>query len=397
MTYRRGVYVQEVPTSILPPVRSSTVVFAVGTAPQGPVNDPQLIFNLDQFVNTFGWSDNYASYTLCEVADVAFKRLAVSPVVFVNVFDPAVHVDANNNPDPSAVTPADIIGGFDPITNTRTGLELVEEVFPKFQIVPSILIAPKFSKNPSVALALSLKASLINSHFRAFALADIDTTSVKPQDAPAYLTSNNLKSEFLKVFYGKCTDNGKEYHPSTLSAFVYARNDYETSDFPLHSVSNKPLPITQVEPLIPIDQANYMAGQGVTPVTRTQRGLVAWGTRTALYPASTDPKDTFDNVRRAMSYISNELVLTFQQKVDFPISKRLIRSIVDSYNIRLNGLKAMEYILGGRVVFLEEENPTTDLIDGIIKFHVFVTPPTPAREIDFILEYDPQYFKNLFK
>ncbi len=395
MSYRRGVYVQEVPTSLVPPVRTSTVVFAVGTAPQGPINDPQLIFSLDDFVNTFGWSDDYTAYTLCEVADVAFKKMGVSPVVFVNVFDPAVHKDANNNPNPNAVTSADIVGGFDPATNTRTGLELVEEVYPKFQIVPSILIAPKFSKDPTVALALSLKASLINSHFKALALADIDTKNVKPADAPSYVTSNNLRSPFLKLFYGRCLDGAKEYNPSTLSAFVYARNDYETGDFPFHSVSNKPLPITEVQPLIPLDQANYLAGQGITPVARTRRGLVAWGTRTTIYPASTDPKDTFDNVRRIFNYIGNELVLTFQQKVDFPITKRLIQSIVDSYNIRLNGLKAMEYILGGRVEFREQDNPATDLADGIIRFHVYLTPPSPAREINFILEYNAKYWENL--
>ena len=43
-----------------------------------------------------------------------------------------------------------------------------------------------------------------------------------------------------------------------------------------------------------------------------------------------------------------------------------------------------------------DENPTTDLIDGIIRFHVYVTPPAPAREIDFIVEYDPQYLETLF-
>lgn len=65
--------------------------------------------------------------------------------------------------------------------------------------------------------------------------------------------------------------------------------------------------------------------------------------------------------------------------------------------MRLNGLKAMEYILGGKVEFRENENPTTDLMDGILKFHVYVTPPSPAKEIHFTLEYQPKYWKELFK
>jgi hypothetical protein len=69
---------------------------------------------------------------------------------------------------------------------------------------------------------------------------------------------------------------------------------------------------------------------------------------------------------------------------------------VDSANIWLNGLAAREFILGGRVEFQSEENPSTDTMDGKIKFHVYITPPSPAREIDFILEYDPDYLETLF-
>lgn len=56
----------------------------------------------------------------------------------------------------------------------------------------------------------------------------------------------------------------------------------------------------------------------------------------------------------------------------------------------------MEIILGGRIVFSEDENPTTDLMDGIIRFHTYLTPPSPARQIVNTLEYDPAYLQNLF-
>ena len=53
-------------------------------------------------------------------------------------------------------------------------------------------------------------------------------------------------------------------------------------------------------------------------------------------------------------------------------------------------------LVDSNVEFLDTENPTTDLMDGIVKFHLYVTPPGPAREIDFILEYDTAYLKTLF-
>jgi phage tail sheath protein FI len=63
----------------------------------------------------------------------------------------------------------------------------------------------------------------------------------------------------------------------------------------------------------------------------------------------------------------------------------------------LNGLAAREFILGGRVEFLESENPLTNLMDGIMRFHLSVTPPPPAEQIVGILEFDPQYLSTLFE
>ncbi len=68
------------------------------------------------------------------------------------------------------------------------------------------------------------------------------------------------------------------------------------------------------------------------------------------------------------------------QKVDAPITRRLVDTVMDSINIWLNGLTASGYILGGRVEFLEEENPSTSIMDGNIKFHLYLTPPSPAEK-----------------
>ena len=96
------------------------------------------------------------------------------------------------------------------------------------------------------------------------------------------------------------------------------------------------------------------------------------------------------------NWIDTKIVQTYWAKVDGPINKRLIQTVVDSVNIWLNGLQAQGAILGGRIEFRTDENPTTSLADGKVKFHILVTPPTPARELDFVLEYDVDYFTNLF-
>ncbi len=394
-TYTRGVRVEELPTSIIPPVRTGTVILAVGTSFAGPVNQPKLIFTYDEYVNTFGYNGDYSLYTLDEVADIAFKYEKVAPVIFVNVFNPAVHVDAAGNPDPTKVTSTDIIGGIDITTGKKTGLELTDEIYPRFRILPSIIIAPKFSANPAVATAINAKSTAINGHFKAMGYIDIDVS--KYTDAPTYLVGNGLKYPHLKAVYGKGYMVDKTVNPSTLAACKKARIDAENSNIPNQTVSNKPLPINDASIHLGLDEANYLAGQGVVPLYNNANGWVFWGARTAVYPASTDPKDAFDNVRHMYNWLSNEFILTLNQKVDNNITRRLIDTILQSYQIRLDGLSAAEYILGGRIEFIPNENQTTDLIDGIMKFHLYFTPPTPAREIVGELEYDPNYFQNLFK
>lgn len=97
------------------------------------------------------------------------------------------------------------------------------------------------------------------------------------------------------------------------------------------------------------------------------------------------------------NWVGNTLITTFWSKIDDPANKRLIHSIVDSANIWLNGLTAKGALLGGRVEFREADNTVTDLMAGILYFHVFMTPPAAAREIEFVQEYDPDYISTLFE
>ena len=89
--------------------------------------------------------------------------------------------------------------------------------------------------------------------------------------------------------------------------------------------------------------------------------------------------------------VGNTLIRTFWSKLDKPMNRRLLDTIMDTANIWLNGLVGSGYLLGARAEMLESENPLTDLMAGIVKIHIYMTPPSPAQEIDFILEYDTSY------
>lgn len=67
---------------------------------------------------------------------------------------------------------------------------------------------------------------------------------------------------------------------------------------------------------------------------------------------------------------------------------------MDSCNIWLNGLVGSGYLLGARCEMEDAENPLTNLMAGIIKLHVYITPPSPMQELDFVLEYDSSYVET---
>lgn len=430
------------------------------------VNKAVLAYTYSEAVQKMGYSSNFEKYTICEAISSHFSLFNVAPIVFINVLDKNTHkksetallevvkgeailqvdgvltdslvvksedgqttygkdgveLEFDDNGflhifitgipkisveydklDPSMVQAADIIGGVS-VDGSYKGLELVNEVFPRFREIPGILIAPKYSTDSAIAAVMKAKASNINGLFQAMAFVDVSTVDVKDYTAvPERKNANNLDDPNLVVCWPKVSIGGVQYHLSTQLASLANQVDGDNEGYPYEEPSNKNLQMDAAvlndgtEILLSLEQANYLNGQGIVTALNWVGGWKAWGHRTGCYPGNTDPKDAFISVRRVFIYEQNQFILTYWQKVDKPGNRKLIENIVDSKNIDLNGKAARGFILGGRIQFVEEENPLTNLIDGTYTFHLYITPPTPAREIKGLFEFDPSYFSVLFE
>lgn len=415
--YQHGVYSGEVPTALLPARYVDTnAVFAVGTAPvhtlaEGKkpyVNIPRLYNSYDAFVAEMGWSEDWRTFTLCEVAESHFAKYGASPLVCVNVFDPEKHRSEEGEPDPSLVSAADIIGGVDANTGKKTGLELIAEMFPRFRIVPGSILAPRFSEDPAVAVSMSAKTTGINGLFRALALADIPTDTVPYYTGvPEYKERKNLTSENLIVCWPRIALGDRVYHISTQLAGRMSLTDSDNGNSPHVSPSNKQAFMDRAvtvdasgavadEVWLGLTENNSLNGQGVVTVSNFDGGWKFWGNRTGCYPGNTDPKDAFIPIRRFMNWYQNTFILTYFSQVDGPITKRFIERILKSEQIRLDGFTSRGIINGGRIAYLSDENPLTDIMDGLLRFHLWLSPPPPARSIEGIFEFDPTYLEALF-
>ena len=460
MAYQHGVYTSEAPTSIIPAVNTTAglpVVF--GTAPvhlasdPAAANRPVLCYSYAEAVAALGYSQfslyNRAPVVFVNVLDPAKHKESVEnaeitmtknegvltdPVLLSTIVVKAqsgegaalvqgTDYEAAYDSDgrlvitaledgaaynagtlyASAVTEDDIIGGVDVSTGAYTGLETLNQVFPLFGLVPGLVLAPGWSDKPEVASVMVAKAGNINSHFQAMVLTDVADTIKKYTDVPTRKNNFNYTDTQEVVCWPRVRNGDDIFHMSVHLLGVMAQTDSDNGDIPYVSPSNKSMQITGTcladgtEVVLGPDEANYLNGQGIVTALNFIGGWKAWGNRTACYPSNTDPKDAFISIRRMFNWHAKTFIQTYWAKVDQPINKRLIQTVIDSENIRLNGLVAQGVLLGARVEFREDENPTTNLLDGIIKFHTYFTPPTPARVIENVIEYDPSYFQTLFE
>lgn len=304
--------------------------------------------------------------------------------------------------DASKVTALDIIGGVDNETGEVEGLELIENIYPRLGVLPGIIIAPKFSTNTAVAAVMKAKARKINDVFRATAIVDIDTDEARSYTQAVNIKSNdNFVDTVLFAAYPKVALDGRQYHLSTHMAALMNQVDADNGGVPYVSPSNHNLQIDSTvrkdgsELFLGLPQANYLNGNGIVTAINFS-GWKLWGNRTTAYPLNADVKDNFIPIRRMFNYIENSLILNFWSRIDNPMNRRLIESVINSANIWLDSLTSRGVLLGGRVEFTNVDNSATNLMDGILRFHNYITPPSPAREIDWLTEYDTNYLSTLF-
>lgn len=308
---------------------------------------------------------------------------------------------------PELVTKEDIIGGYDVEKNKYKGLELIDSVFPKYQIIPDIILCPGYSTDSEVAAVMSAKTENINGLFEGVCIIDADTKdTVRYTDVPAWKNKNNITKPGQIIVYPKVALGGKVFHFSVHEACRMTATD-SAEDMgdgtPCESPSNKSLQIDGMvlddgtEVLLDLTQANYLNKNGIVTALNLIGGFVSWGNSTACYPSNTDVTDYFISVSRMFKWVGNSVVLSTWSKIDRKLNRRLIESIMQSVNQWLNGLTSEEKIIGGRVEFLEDENSDVDLMAGKAKFHIYLTPPSPAQEFEFLLEYDVSYLSGMME
>lgn len=419
------------------------------------VGVPVICTSWKEAVEKLGYSDNWEKYSLCEFMYSHFKLFCCQPVIFCNILDVSkteavaaadmdvadhkvklpieaiattVVVNANDKvcvagtdygtyvdgeclviellADGSAYEAKSLNVAYSKVNHeiaaadVAAGIEAVELCLTTLGVVPDLICAPGWSHNSTVAAAMVAKAATINGLFKAKSIVDLDCTAAGAKSYTEAITlkaTNNMTDKDQIVCWPMLRNGDYRFHKSTQTAGLMAQVDTNNGGVPYESTSNKNLKCDGLvladgtEVNLTLAQANQLNAAGITTALNFVNGWVEWGNYTGCYPANTDVKDYMIPISRMFGWVGNTLIKTFWSKLDQPMTRRLIDNILDTANIWLNGLVGQNYLLGGRVEMNEDENPLSNLMAGYIKLHVYLTPPGPAQEIDFVLEYDASY------
>lgn len=296
---------------------------------------------------------------------------------------------------PEKLTGADIVGGVSP-EGKETGMEVLRQIFPKLGVVPGNLIAPWFSKDPTVAAIMQAKTDQLNGIWKLFCWVDLDSSSAgakKYSDVRSQKTRQALTSPNCAAVWGCPKVGNVMYSPSAFAAAYIARQDAENDGIPMPPQSNIVVSATAIcteegdEILLDLDQANEVNGNGIVTFLNFN-GFRLWGNNTVAYPNNTDPKDRFISARRFMSYDDNNFILTNFGNVDMAGNPRLREAVIDQQNTIGASYISAEICARYEMQFLESENTAQTLADGKLYFHKYVAMYLPAEVIESVTEFD---------
>lgn len=302
--------------------------------------------------------------------------------------------------DPSKVTKEDIIGGYDVRTGEESGFEVIRQVYPRTGMVPAFLLAPGWSHIPEVGAVMLAKSRYINGVFKAECLLDLPTEETRLYtDVSQVKEKTGYQDEQGIVLWPMVEAGGRKMYYSAMFGAMAAYTDAANDNVPSLYLSNKLLAVDKAvladgtEVFMDREQANTLNGVGVVTLI-SEGSWKAWGNNTSVYPEGKDIKDRWIACRRMFSWMANSLITTYSEKVDSPANFRLIESIVDSENIRLNSYISAGKLAGGRIEYKEDENSVENVLEGQVIFHIYMAAFTPAEDIVFILKFDPELLRD---
>ena len=315
--------------------------------------------------------------------------------------------------DDTAITAEDIVGGVT-ASGEYSGLAAVALLYPEQFAVANLICAPGWSHIPAVYNAMVTTAQKINGHWDAFVLADIplvDESAAAVDTIAKAITwkkESAYNSERSKVYFPQALDNlGNVYHLSTLAVVELMRADFSHNSVPMETCGNKAIPVIKqyfganaVNRGFDQQEANELTQNGISTAVAWAGEWVLWGDHTAAYTygAEVDPRAIFDVNMRMLMHLTNDFQREWSPKIDKPMTRALKDQIINREQEKLDAYVSMGALIGEpRILFLESENSTTDMMNGDFRWDIPATPVPPLKSASVYVAYTDAGFAAYFK
>ena len=314
--------------------------------------------------------------------------------------------------EPGKIAEGDIIGGATAAGN-YSGLGAITLLYQEQFQVANLIAAPGWSHIPAVYNAMIKAGTQINGHWNSFCVGDIPLVDGEIkidtiEKAKAWRRANGYTNERTKVYWPQAIDNtGRVFHLSTMAMVEFMRTDYTHNSIPMETCGNKEIPVVRQyfgpdnkSRGFDQEQAKELTQNGICTAIAWGGRWVLWGDHTAAYTygADVDPRAIFDVSMRMLMHITNDFQREWSPKIDEPMTLQLRDRIVNREQEKLDGYVAVGALIGEpRILFLQSENSTTDLMNGDFRWDIAVTPTPPLKSASVYVAYTDAGFSAYFE
>ncbi|WP_137681165.1 phage tail sheath subtilisin-like domain-containing protein [Aurantiacibacter suaedae] len=374
MPYYHGITVNEISAGARPIADVATsVIGLVATASDAdaavfPLDTPVLLSDVSRAIGKAGSTGTLAK-VLTAIADQA------SPPVIVVRVEEGADADA---------TDTNVIGTVT-AEGTRTGLQALLDAESLLGLRPRIIGAPGHDSQ-----AVTTKLAAIARELRAFAYA------AAVGDTVAEVTGyrQNFAARELMLIWPEFSD----FPGSAVARAMGLRARIDTETGWHKSLSNVAIDgVTGIDRGISFSilasettDAGILNDAEVTTLARLD-GFRFWGNRTC----SDEPLFAFETAVRTAQVLQDTIAEGLTWAIDKPITKGLIRDILETINAKFRALLAQGRIIGAEAIFRDSDNPPADIAAGKLVFDYSFTPCAPAEAITLNQRITDSFYAQL--
>ncbi|MBN1048710.1 hypothetical protein FDC27_05185 [Clostridium botulinum] len=291
--------------------------------------------------------------------------------------------------DTSKIKSENVIGSYNEETETRTGIQAIQDVYEELNIIPEISAAPGYSHIKEIEQALVKATSKISDRWESICYTDINSLEADSRDkAIKWKEEHKYNSKCEKTCWPKFITGKKVLWGSIVAIVRKLQTDAENDGIPYETSSNKAIDIDGLivngkQIRFSQEKANELNEKGITTAIYSGGRYVLWGPHMSNYDyGSTTAVDEIFDVNIMMNkYLLNDFNYRNIDLIDKPMTRNDVDAIIVSEQTILNSYVTAGQLLYGEIKFINSNNSRSDMIQGDFSFDTLVTNTPPAKSI----------------